>query len=941
MLFFEKVRQRIKVWLLKIKESFIDSFPSEYLSFGKNKKFAFVACYITMLLAVFGTVLFQAPNFIDWSLNTYFIFIWIALAVLLFIFDYKKFIFSFFRSFVFLIPFLLYLSIAVAFGINAYSSELTRYILLSFFILILGSSFAPYINSRNRRWIFGSFSLAAFFLALLTYILVLRGTDLSSPTYAYESKNSTGPILLCASVFLFFSSTSSKFLHRILRWLGALFFIVMIAIMKCRAVLVAAPFVYLVVFLYTKPTNVQITIVFSIVMLAIILIFSIPSIRETIIDNILFNNKTNLDSLSSGRISSIIKAFEMFRPFLGSGDTYVDCFPVQLICSFGIFGSIMLLPFIGLRFYALYLAKKRENNRANFYLLLILTIFFMMNSLLEGHGAFGPGARSFVYWLVIGFHIGRTRLMPLTNQCEKLCVKTTPDIVFTALSALLVVLTSAISVIPNAFSSLSLKVYDRIDRSVVSGEFVAPTSISVEGPNKLCIGQTIKLNAVIYPENVSDCGHQWESWSAGNVLTINKDTGEITGIGTGSVTVNVISLSDRKIQSSRVVSVVRPDDFIFPEYTISVEKNLMMIGDKMEIVYDRNTISNPEWLLFSSSDKSVASVDEHGVITAAGSGDCFISSQLKIGNKIKSNDILISVSDETITPVTSIAFDVPNEIYQYEPLSLETRLNEGASNTGVKYSISGVPYSFENGKLILKKGGEATVTASSISNPEVVLTKSIKVLKNEPVKIILEPIDWLYINNKYKLNIDVQYESGIVRRATKDEVVTESARVSFGKNGICDDGFTLCAMSSGYAQFTFRSKETIGLAKRFSFSVKKVPFEQNVISAESFGLFVFSTIFSIFAFVSLMIKGKKRHVFLVLLFAFSLGAQLLLVFLQIKTWNPLYLISLMMPLIPCIIITVAFRKKKWSLGYDSRLPDFEEFERKELEKKDFYFEVTI
>ena len=77
--------------------------------------------------------------------------------------------------------------------------------------------------------------------------------------------------------------------------------------------------------------------------------------------------------------------------------------------------------------------------------------------------------------------------------------------------------------------------------------------IVIEGGTTINVGATCKLKAVIYPSNASNKNVTWSS-SNKNIATVNSN-GVVTGKKPGTVTIKVTSKDNKKVYSSRKITV--------------------------------------------------------------------------------------------------------------------------------------------------------------------------------------------------------------------------------------------------------------------------------------------------------------------------------------------------------------------------------------------------
>ena len=134
-------------------------------------------------------------------------------------------------------------------------------------------------------------------------------------------------------------------------------------------------------------------------------------------------------------------------------------------------------------------------------------------------------------------------------------------------------------------------------------------------------GNALDVDYTVSPEEASDAKLSWSS-SDENVATVDK-SGQVTAVASGTCE---ITASARDVSASVQVKVVAPvQNIAFSEETL-----LLNIGDSKQVSYaitpEEAQDSTLNW---SSSDESVATVDQYGKVTAIGGGDCTITASVQ------------------------------------------------------------------------------------------------------------------------------------------------------------------------------------------------------------------------------------------------------------------------------------------------------------------------
>ena len=178
-------------------------------------------------------------------------------------------------------------------------------------------------------------------------------------------------------------------------------------IMQCRTSLLAL-FVAIIVLLCCSRNK---RILIAVVICAVALLILSPTV-QTYVSHALFLDKyrgADLNTFSSGRMDvwsdALVAAKE--SPLIGLGSYYVDCFYINTYANIGLFGSLFVFMLWGIRVAVNSFRGFNARHQLTFLNWLwvtafSLTVFYLIESILEGNPPFGPGASSFLFWMLSG-----------------------------------------------------------------------------------------------------------------------------------------------------------------------------------------------------------------------------------------------------------------------------------------------------------------------------------------------------------------------------------------------------------------------------------------------------------------------------------------------------------------------------------------------------------
>jgi hypothetical protein len=167
---------------------------------------------------------------------------------------------------------------------------------------------------------------------------------------------------------------------------------------------------------------------------------------------------------------------------------------------------------------------------------------------------------------------------------------------------------------------------------------VNPTSIS------LVVGTRGQIMGTIHPVGAINTGILWDSLNL-QIATVDS-TGLITAVNEGSTYVTAISAGDSTKRTAVLVNVTAP----VMEITLNKQSINLAVSQtavlSMTITPTTVVNKNVEWY---SSDLSIASVDQTGIVTAVGNGTAIISVKSLQGNLVATCSVTVTTPVQTLT----------------------------------------------------------------------------------------------------------------------------------------------------------------------------------------------------------------------------------------------------------------------------------------------------
>lgn len=287
-----------------------------------------------------------------------------------------------------------------------FSANYIRVLLVPLLVTIAGDMYAnedeELVNQIGRLYLFCAIVFA--FWVQRTYF-PSYASWLSTKIYLFQEKNSAGQIWMAAIfVSICLLNYRSKF-EQILIYLACVYLFIMTGICQCRTALLGVA-VAIAAFTISRAKN-KVKWMLFIVLIAVAAWF-IP-VTHRFIEQALFLNKyagTDLNTFSSGRISGYETAFGriLSSPIVGVGRYYVDCSYILIMAESGIIG-LAIIEWIWVK-KILMCFRYRTGDRTQMFLFM-MTVFYIVESLLEGFPPFGPGVSSFMFWFMSSILINK------------------------------------------------------------------------------------------------------------------------------------------------------------------------------------------------------------------------------------------------------------------------------------------------------------------------------------------------------------------------------------------------------------------------------------------------------------------------------------------------------------------------------------------------------
>lgn len=241
---------------------------------------------------------------------------------------------------------------------------------------------------------------------------------------------------------------------------------------------------------------------------------------------------------------------------------------------------------------------------------------------------------------------------------------------------------------PSVKDTCTLKITDSSEDDIITSVSIEPSSLL------LAIGDSKTVAAVVLPDTVTNKNVKW-STSDKRIATV-KD-GKITGISLGSCTITAVSTRDDDMIGTCNIEVtneipLESVNFEYHDPQLQVGKQLQL---KLVTSPDNCTDTSVLW---TSSNTSVATVDNNGLVTAKSAGSCHITAASKENNTIQ--DVTYLLVENTV---------------MVSKIQLESSSKSMVVGTEGKISYEILPNSATDKSLIWSSSDENVATVDSTS----------------------------------------------------------------------------------------------------------------------------------------------------------------------------------------------------------------------------------
>ena len=266
-------------------------------------------------------------------------------------------------------------------------------------------------------------------------------------------------------------------------------------------------------------------------------------------------------------------------------------------------------------------------------------------------------------------------------------------------------------------------------KCTVSVPKIKVASITLDKTEEILpVGNTLTLTPTVLPESASDKSLTWSS-SNKKVATVSS-TGVVTGVAEGTATITAAAKDGSRVKAICKVTV---EKIVVPVTSVSLDKTseTLNVGKTLTLtatVLPEN--ASDKSVIWSTSDKAVATVSSAGVVKGVAAGNATITATAQ-GGLTATCDVTVVVPVSRINLGQSAA-----TLYPEETLTLTANvLPENATDRAVTWTTSNAAAATvsDAGVITAVAVGNATITATAHDGSGVTATCAVSVVSPDTV----------------------------------------------------------------------------------------------------------------------------------------------------------------------------------------------------------------
>lgn len=173
------------------------------------------------------------------------------------------------------------------------------------------------------------------------------------------------------------------------------------------------------------------------------------------------------------------------------------------------------------------------------------------------------------------------------------------------------------------------------------------TSVPVD--NGLKVGAKVTVSAEVNEEEDNSA----EFTSSNEEIATVDESGVVTGVAEGTVTITVKSIADPTKVNTIDITIITAQEIVDPQEIVITGEEEMYVGYEQKLMFSVFPATAPQTVTWTSNNEDVATVDETGLVKALATGTVRIKATSTVDKKVQ-KQIKITIVVEPVRP------EVPN-----------------------------------------------------------------------------------------------------------------------------------------------------------------------------------------------------------------------------------------------------------------------------------------
>ncbi len=365
------------------------------------------------------------------------------------------------------------------------------------------------------------------------------------------------------------------------------------------------------------------------------------------------------------------------------------------------------------------------------------------------------------------------------------------------------------------------------DRGTVSGKYsvdilLPVTNITLDKSSAVIYTNNtngLQLNPTLTPSGASLSSVSWESSNAA-IATVSK-AGVVKPVAPGTVTITCRSKSNSSVTAVCTITV--------KQYVESVAINREIASIAADETLQLNTVVLPnnatdKSLVWTSSDTSVATVSNSGLVTGVGGGTAVITATANDGSGKKDSFKIVVVELPTSTPSVPVSgITTGSSSMTVYTVNKTAQISASVSPSNADSSIiwassnESVATVDNTGKITMIRGGTTILTGRSVSDPHKYVNINLRVVQS------VESITITGNNQIEKIGDSTVLTAVVGPDIAENKAVSWSWTTVNGGQVQIDQNGKVTAVANGIVKITATAKDGSGVSGNFNLKVGKDP----------------------------------------------------------------------------------------------------------------------